>query len=239
MKARPVFLAFFLVLVTIPSSAQQITLPKLCKPCLFYAGDLDPTNLDADAFWNENTLRDNNTQTFGGITVPKGRAILIQGILFQTLFVLTNELDPTQVTWEIRTGDIFNNGGTLVASGGGEVAMQPTGRLFNGGTEYTLAVRVNPAVELTGGQSPHGSQYWFNLMPECSNSQDPTCVSAQYYVTNTSTLVNAYNGRAQNLSPVTNSATHGYEWEYVCNAYGVVGNKCAWLSFGLMGKVVQ
>jgi hypothetical protein len=218
------------------SLAQEVALPKLCKPCLFYGGDVGPNDPNANAFWNENTLRDNDTQTFGELTVPKGRAILIQGILFQTLFLFTDKLDPAQVTWEIRTGNISDNGGTLVARGSGTVATQPTGRLYNGGTEYTLAVKVNPAVQLTGGQSDHGTQYWFNLTPQCTNQEDPDCVSAVYYVSNTTTEINSYRGNGQRGLPIINSPMRGYQWEYVCKL-GFVG--CERLSFGLMGKVLQ
>src|SRR5690242_4277480 len=85
--------------------------PALCKPCLFYGGDMDG-GVDEAGFYNEDILRDHQTQTFGEIAVPKGRAILIEGILFQTLFQLTSKVDPDTVTWEIRTGAIFGSGGT-------------------------------------------------------------------------------------------------------------------------------
>jgi hypothetical protein len=212
---------FLLTFILLPlmTFAQNIALPKLCKPCLFYGGDLDPSNPNSNAFWNESTLADPLTSTFGSITVPKGRILLIQGILFQTLFVFTDQLDPAQATWQIRTGDINDNGGTLVASGSGVVVMQPTGRLFN------------------GGQSQHGTPYWFNLTPLCTNQQDSGCLSAQYYVTNTATLVNAYRGHAQSGAYATiYSPGRGYQWDNLCQL-GFTG--CADLSFGLMGKVVQ
>lgn len=237
MKTRLFLLVFFLVLAMLPSSAQQITLPKLCKPCLFYGGDFNVRDPNADYFWNENTVRDPNTQTYGVITVPKHHTLLIESILFQTLFQQTQKLDPKGASWEIRTGEVFGSGGTLVASGIGTVAMQPTGRQANGAVEYSLAVKVNPAVEISGGQSDHGTQYWFNLTPQCTNPNDPSCSSAVYYVSNTTNQANAFRGIAQPAGlAVINSVFRGNQWEGLCGL-GFTG--CQWLSFGLMGKVVQ
>lgn len=225
-----------MILTSLTCSAQSGP-PKLCKPCLFYAGDLDPNNANSDAFWNESTLIDQDTQTYGGITVPKNHILLIQGILFQTLFVIYEQLDPADVIpWEIRTGNISDNGGTLVASGSARLVMQPTGRLFFGGTEYTLAAKLAQGIELSGGQSNFGTQYWFNLLPQCSNPNNLSCLNAQYYVPNTPTEINGYRKHAQNVTPVINSPHRGYNWESLCEL-GFDG--CFSISFGLIGKVVQ
>jgi hypothetical protein len=209
--------------------------PALCKPCLFYGGDLNPSDANADVFYNESTLNDPDTQTFGAITVPNGHTILIEGILFQTIFQETQKLDPKEVAWEIRTGDIFANGGTLVANGAGAVAMQAIGRQFDGGLEYTLATKVSPAAQLTGGRG--GTVYWFYLIPLCTNRHDPYCKTATYYVSNTTQMANAFRGAAQpgGLAAI-NSPIRGYQWAQLCTL-GFRG--CSWLSFGLMGKVLQ
>lgn len=236
MKMRLVLLAF-LVLITLPSFAQRVTLPKLCKPCLFYGGDLDENNANSNAFWNEKTVRDPNTQTYGIITVPKHHVLLIEGILFQTLFQQTQKLDPKSATWEIRTGEVFGSGGTLVAAGTSAIAMQATGRQLDGEIEYSLAVKLNPAIQISGGQSDHGTQYWFNLTPQCTNPNDPSCSSGVYYISNTVNQTNALRGVAQPAGlAVINSVFRGYQWEGLC---GLGFRGCQWLSFGLMGKVVQ
>jgi len=228
-----------LVLFCLPfagAMAQNPKPPALCKPCLFYAGDLEDGDPNSDGFPNEGTVPDPGTQTFGEIMVPKGRSILVEGILFQTLFQFTNKLDPNVVTWQIRTDDIYENGGTLVASGSGTVFMQPTGRQLDGAVEYTLAVKVTPPVQLSGG-SRHAMGYWFNLLPLCTNNQDPSCSTGIYYVSNTALETNAYHGSAQVPGgTVINSPLRGYQWDNLCEL-GITG--CARISFGLMGKVVQ
>lgn len=226
----------FCALILVCSAAAQSGPPKLCKPCLFYAGDLEEGDPNADAFWNEGTVPDPGTQTFGEIIVPKGRSILIEGILFQTLFQFTNKLDPNLVTWQIRTDDIYGNGGTLVASGDGTPFAQPTGRQLDGAVEYSLAVKVNPPVQLSG-DSHRGKGYWFNLLPLCTNNHDPACSTGAYYVSNTTRETHAYHGGAQVPGgTVINSPLRGYQWDNLCEL-GFIG--CGLISFGLMGKVVQ
>jgi len=109
--------------------------------------------------------------------------------------------------------------------------MQATGRQIDGELEYTLATKVSPSVQLTGGT------YWFNLTPLCTNRHDPSCKTAAYYVSNTTHLANAFRGTAQPGGvALINSPFRGYQWESICSL-GLRG--CSWLSFGLMGKVVQ
>lgn len=224
------------VLFSLRSLAQSGP-PKLCKPCLVYAGDFDPNNPNSDIFWNEYTLSDpSSSRTYGSITVPKDRIVLIQGILFQTLFEGTDELDPTDIAWEIRTGDILDNGGTLLASGKGKTVVQPTGRGFGQGLEYTVAVKLEAPVQLTGGQSSFGTAYWFNILPECSNPQNPKCLSAVYYVTNTVSQVNCYHPQFQIDLPVINSPSHGFTWDTLCD---LDFRGCFRISFGIMGNVVR
>lgn len=225
----------FILLLSLASIAQSGP-PALCKPCLFYGGDLNPNDPNASGSPNENTEDVPNTSTYTAITVPKGRAILVEGILFQTLFEQINKMDPNGVSWEIRTGDIFGNGGTLVASGQGAVAMQPTGRSLSCCLEYTLAVKLNPAVQLTGG-SPRGTTYWFNMTPQCTNTKDTACAFASYFVSNTTEQTNGFHPMLQpSNQAVINSAYYHYQWEQVCST-GVPG--CSYFSFGLIGKVLQ
>jgi len=223
-----------LLLVSLNAVAQSGP-PKLCKPCLFYAGDLDG-GVNANGFPNESMVSDPGTQTFGEIMIPEGRSILVEGILFQTLIGTNSQLDPDEVTWQIRTDNITDNGGTLVAYGGYPPVIQPTGRQFNGLIEYTFAVRVYPPVKLSGGPR-HEMGYWINLEPQCTNDQNPACLYGGFEVSNTNYQTNALHGEAQVPGgTIINSPLRFYYWEPLCQI-GYRGG--ALISFGVMGKAVQ
>lgn len=117
--------------------------------------------------------------------------------------------------------------------------MQPTGRSFNQYTEYTVAVRVNPPVQISGGMGFHGTKYWFNLTPECTNEGDPACETDQYFVSNvTAPVINGFRSNAQQGSfAAINSAIYHYSWENWCNIAPPVA--CSDVSYGLIGTVVQ
>ncbi len=129
--------------------------PALCKPCLFYGGDLNPNDINAMVFPNEDTVSV-VALTYGSINVPKNRVILVEGLLIQTVIEHGDKLDPQTGSWQIRTNILNGNGGTLVGAGSGlYVAMQPTGRQFNGYPEYTIALKAGP-IQLSGGSSEGG-----------------------------------------------------------------------------------
>ena len=209
--------------------------PPLCKPCLFYGGDLNPDDPNAVAFPNENTLTTPYTYAYGAVTVPANRALLVEGILFQTVMPF-DTLDPKGVYWQIRTG-IYGTGGNLIASGGGGVAIQPTGRELNGVPEYTIAVKLVPAVQIAGGSKYPGTTYWFNMLPQCTNKNDGVCKIANYMVSNSTQETNSLHSFAQ---PVDSIVLDAVLQDYItCTAAGYTGSQCAFLSFGLMGRVLQ
>jgi len=132
--------------------------------CLFYGGDFDANNPNADGLANENDA------IIGGY--PYGAATYQNFINSQTWNVtglFTNNLSSISTPsgyWEIRSGMHEYDGGTLIASGtqsGSNFSQTPTGRSDFGYTEYTdLATGLN--VKLAPGM------YWFAMVPTC-----PTC----------------------------------------------------------------
>jgi hypothetical protein len=132
--------------------------------CLFYGGDFDPNNPNANGLANETDL------IVGGN--PYGAATYQNFINSQNWNItglFTNNLSsisPSSGYWEIRSGMSEGNDGTLIASGtqsGGNFSQTPTGRSGFGYTEYTdSATGLN--VTLAPGM------YWFAMVPEC-----PTC----------------------------------------------------------------
>ena len=128
---------------------------------LFYAGDFDPTNPNANGLANENDAivggNPYGAATYENFTTdPSGWNVT--GLFSNNL----SQLTPTAGYWEIRSGVSEGNGGTLVASGTGAVNNTPTGRSGFGYTEYKNEVDgLN--VTLTGG-----TQYWEAVVPVCT-----------------------------------------------------------------------
>jgi hypothetical protein len=218
------------------SSSQKAAFPvppPICHPCLFYGGDNNVNDPNTDGFADGNTLLVPDTETLGAVIVPAGKQVVVEGLLFNIIPTLSsgNVFDPKTATWEIRTGVSEGNGGTLVASGSGNINVQPTGRDPFGFIESTVAVKVTPPVTLTA------NTYWINVNPQCTNSANANCSSLQYYVDNTTQETNNVRGYLQPAHQMfLNSAFFGFTWANWCDsALGVPSGACDRLSFGVIG----
>lgn len=207
--------------------------PSLCSPCLFYGGDLNPTDPNADGFSDENTLLIvGGSQTYGAVSIPSGANASVTGILFNVL--ATAAFDPYNGVYDVRQGVSEGSGGTDVATGSASLSVVATGRVAFGLYEYTIAVSF-PTLTLVPGE------YWFNLQPQCTNTLDGSCTVFRQYVSNTTQETNAVNGSWQpNNEIFFNSAFTGFgvdtTWANWCDSqFGTTTQQCADLSFGLVG----
>ncbi len=129
--------------------------------CLFYGGDFDPNNPNANALANENDAivggNPYGAATYQNFIVQPG------GSFAHALFTNNlSTLNPSTGYWEIRTGVSEGNGGTLVASGSGVMTHVPTGRSGFGYSEYRDEMD-GMNVFLNAGE------YWFALVPNDPN----------------------------------------------------------------------
>ncbi len=130
-------------------------------PCIFYAGDFDYSNPNANGWANENDAIVGGNP-YGAATYENFR---IGGTTANVTGLYTNNLSmlsPASGYWEIRSGISEGNGGTLIASGtgsGANFSQTPTGRSGFGFTEYTdLVSGLN--VDLPVGT------YWMAVVPQ-------------------------------------------------------------------------
>ncbi len=206
--------------------------PRLCNPCIFYGGNLDVPNIDSAGLSDENTLNVSDSHTYGAFAVPDGKSASVTGLIFQVQ--MSAHMNPKQATWEIRSGVSNGNGGTVVASGTGDATMKPTGRVFLGLGEYSVAVKF-PAVSLSSGT------YWVNVTPQCTDSSDGQCTSfaTRYFVSNTVKAADNVHGSWQPVGQMfLNSSFFGLNFINWCDpSLGLDSTQCAALSFGVIGTL--
>ena len=139
--------------------------PSYCSPCLFYSGDSDPNNPNANGLW------DNNSSYFG-----------INGVIYTPFQVNAKkgwnvtglggniEMYPSPPTlagqdWSIVTGVAAGGtpGTTTVLCSGTDSSpvITDTGRLFFGlYEEFNVASHVSGCPVLKRGKKKHPTIYW-------------------------------------------------------------------------------
>jgi hypothetical protein len=214
-----------------PSAAPALTPPSYCEPvCLFYGGDTNPASPADNGFANENTNLVADTLTYGAFTVPSGQTWTVDGLFINTIADGYDGLDPSTSSWVINSGMGSGDAGVTVASGTSTVAgtsFVPTGRLPFGFTEYTLKVKVSPAVVLTSGT------YYTTIVPQCTDTGNSSCSIAQYYFDDTFGE-NRYGPLEPAGLALFNSTYFGFDYSPLCD---VSSTGCEALSFGVIGTL--
>jgi len=139
------------------TQAKTFAPPAACNPCLYYSGDFNAADPNANGLSNEQDAVVSNSQIY--TPVRPNKAWQVTGLFENTLSGLT----PTSIVWEIRTGVSEGSGGTVYASGSGAGTQTATGRSAFGFNEYTDFVTVSPSVILQAGVT-----YWINVTPVCT-----------------------------------------------------------------------
>jgi len=213
----------------VPSSGTNQ--PAKCSPCLWYAGDLNPSASNAQGFADENTLLVPTTTTYAAFQVPAGQNWAVTGALVNVLSNNHGVLDPKQAVWAITTGISSGNAGTTIATGTATAFVGPTGRVAFGLTEYTVDVTF-PKVALMG-KGPVSSAYWISVVPQCTNSGDSSCSSAEFFLSDTD-LTNAFGPATPKFAGFFNSSYFGYNYAPLCTV-NTLG--CEYSSAGVMGTI--
>jgi len=188
---------------------------------LFYGGDFEPTNQNANALANENDAivggNPYGAATFQNFIIPAGHTWNIQSLFTNNL----SDLNPTSGYWQLREGVSEGNGGTLIASGtgaGSAFTWDPTNRSAFGYNEYTAHIH-DLSITLGSGQ------YWMSVVPLATDQ------SGRSFNTNTFTRPNGVgteidnqqyfdsaffgssfgNANEQGVFPIFSSGIDGYE----------------------------
>jgi hypothetical protein len=182
--------------------------------CLFYSGDFDANNVNANGLANETDAIVSGSPygaaTYQNFTLDSSATAT--GLFSNNL----SGLNPATGYWEIRTGVSEGNGGTLVASGTGSVTQTATGRSGFGFLEYRDEVD-GLSLNLAGG-----TQYWMAVVPNDPNNANRSFNSNTFgaNAVGTSQLDNQYWNSAFFGANFTNADTQG---AFPAFSQGVVG----------------
>jgi hypothetical protein len=216
--------------------------PANAANLIFYGGDVNPSDPNEDGFANGNTLLVLDTTTYGAVTVPENSKAVATGVLFNQVpscnyaLCTGTSFDPATATYDLRTGVSEGVGGTSVASGSGPQTAKQTGRFlpwFSGRMpEYSTSVAFTEPFLPTPGTT-----YLVNESPQCTDSSNKNCSTAEFFVTNTTQRTNGINIVAQPMGMMfLNSAFFGYSWANWCDpSFGLNAQQCAYMSFGIYG----
>jgi hypothetical protein len=151
--------------------------PSYCSPCLYYSGDLNTSDPNANGLSDENTPGDSLSQVFTAFKIPSGHMWAITAVLANVQAVSGSVHLPKKAGWSVWRRTSSGQPGTLLAAGASPAAFSPTGRNLLGFLpEYTAKITLANPVNLPAGT------YFLNVMPQCT---DPTsCSSQRFYESN-------------------------------------------------------
>jgi hypothetical protein len=134
-------------------TALMLGSPAAHATVLYYGGDFDSSNSNANGLANESDANVSDSRIYDNFTVT-GSSWHVTGLFTNNL----TDLTISSANWEIRSGVSEGNGGTLLFSGtDGTPTVTPTGRSDFGYTEFNVAVDVS--LTLAPGT------YWLSVEP--------------------------------------------------------------------------
>jgi hypothetical protein len=175
--------------LAIPQGTVQVPgfAPAFCSPCLFYAGDSDPTNINGGGLWDNNSADIGILgQVYSPFTLPKktdkcGGACswVVTGLFANIEYYPNPPIQPNDAVWAIYSAGVSGDWddvapplgtpftATTVCSGVDPApVLTDTGRNFFGFyEEYATAVAVSGCT-LTAKDPKNPTEYWEQVTPE-------------------------------------------------------------------------
>jgi len=206
--------------------AQPATNPKYCpkKTCLFYSGDFNSSNSDANGLYNGQggaIGSGGSAYVYGAFKVPKGKTWTVTYLGINTLSDAST-VDPT-APYDVRTGVTSGSGGKdTTCTGTGKDTWVATGRSGFGLTEYTNEVKLKKACSLKGGTK--GTTYFMNVLTSCLTSSCTSGAVTYESDQETNPGPNHVGTAAVWDDAYFNSSTFGDTWVETWGSSGACGN---------------
>jgi hypothetical protein len=207
------------------------TPPSFCKPCLWYAGDFNPNNSNANGLPNEKDLTVSGSAVYVPFTVPPGKMWRITGV-FGVVLSEIDVIDPPQADWSFSKGVSTGKAGKLIKAGTSPATVTVLG-CNKGISIFCLGILVKGLnVSLKAGR------YWLTVVPYCTNQNDSACGSARYFLADVEDKppLNHYGPKDVLDASFVTSKQFGFFYSPTWGASGTCGGLgCDMFSAGLLG----
>lgn len=203
------------------SNTIRLSTPPACTvskahPCVYYGGDFNMNDPNANGYANENTLSVPNTYTYNEVNVPVAASISAS---FSNNQATDDVFDPQTALWFYRTGVSEGDGGTLICSGDNPAMITQI--------NYVYGIAQYEVLTKTPCKVPAGD-VWFVVTPNCTNPNDPGCAE-EFWESTTDGTLNAINGKftvtsKTGMGPTIESVHFGYNYASWCSDIGLCGD---------------
>lgn len=220
------------------------SVPTYCQPCLEYAGDFDVNNPDSNGLNNGCTLAyhctglSSSNVAFAPFTVPAGQQWEVSGLFTNNISNVTL-IDPAEATWSISIRLKAGYGGRILYQGKSPASFTLTGvgaplvNVYNVLVKNIKTSTGEPIVLRPG-------TYWLAVVPQCTNTADPSCASAEYYLADVEDMppMNQYGPPEPQDDSFFSSSYFGEKFQPTWGSSGVCGGVgCDAFSIGVLGTI--
>jgi len=200
------------------------------KTCLYYAGDFDSANSNANGLLNGN-------DTYGGLVewvwvgVKPPRAVTVTGVTFNQFF--TSDFVGTNPTpFQTMINIVQGKGGTLVCNTSGNATLKQYGESDFGYVQYSYTVKKLAKACTIAKPSKKAPSTYVNLLPTSASQND----GYGYLVNVEDANPKNHRGWKNDLDDCYfNSGGFGVEW-VTCNSQGIGSNGFSEFSIALTGR---
>ena len=200
------------------------------RTCLYYAGDFDSANSNANGLNNGN-YANGSLEVWVWVGVKPPKAVTVTGVTFNQFF--TSDFVGTNPTpFQTMINIVQGKGGTLVCNTSGNATLKQYGESDFGYVQYSYTVKKLAKACTIAKPSKKAPSTYVNLLPTSASQND----GYGYLVNVEDANPKNHRGWKNDLDDCYfNSGGFGVEW-VTCNSQGIGSNGFSEFSIALTGR---